>query len=186
MIDETYSFFVWYMQLHIVPFSSLNFLLKYYCSPSMGPCSRILIFGLKTHPYAQRALSTYAYAHTQSKKFSRNPKISLQIHYNPKNISSFFIPRNLCKNKKYPETMQIEVRIASIEPRNISITMFGVKKYHEHGFSLRERSFLKLGTGVEEFLEGCQIILPRLIGVSKILAKTTKYLMGCEIFGTYI
>ena len=29
----------------------------------------------------------------------------------------------------------------------------------------RERSFLKLGTGVEEFLEGCQIILPRLIGV---------------------
>ena len=51
---------------------------------------------------------------------------------------------------------------------------------------VRERSFLKLGTGVEEFLEGCQIILPRLIGVSKILAKTTKYLMGCEIFGTYI
>ena len=46
-----------------------------------------------------------------------------------------------------------------------------------------ERSFLKLGTGVEEFLEGCQIILPRLIGVSKILAKITRYRMGCEIFG---
>ena len=37
--------------------------------------------------------------------------------------------------------------------------------------SIREQSFLKLGTGVEEFLEGCQIILPRLIGLSKILAK---------------
>ena len=36
---------------------------------------------------------------------------------------------------------------------------------------LRERSFLKLGTGVEEFLEGCQIILPRLIGVSKFWQK---------------
>ena len=46
--------------------------------------------------------------------------------------------------------------------------------------------FLKLGTRVEEFLEGCQIILPRLIGVSKILAKITKYLMGCEIFGIYV
>ena len=50
----------------------------------------------------------------------------------------------------------------------------------------RERSFLKLGTGVEEFLEGCQIILPRLIRVSKIFAKITKYMMGCEIFGIYV
>ena len=47
------------------------------------------------------------------------------------------------------------------------------------------RSFLKLGTGVEEFLEGFQIILPRLIGISKILAKITKYMMGCEILGIY-
>ena len=28
---------------------------------------------------------------------------------------------------KYPETMQVKVRIASSEPRNISYTMFGVK-----------------------------------------------------------
>ena len=51
---------------------------------------------------------------------------------------------------------------------------------------VRERSFLKLGTGVEEFLEGGQIILLRLVGVSKILAKITKYMMGCEIFGIYV
>ena len=51
---------------------------------------------------------------------------------------------------------------------------------------VRERLFLKLGTGVEEFLEGCQIILPRLIGVSKILAKITKYMMGCEILGIFV
>ena len=38
-------------------------------------------------------------------------------------------------NIKYPKTMQIEVRIVSSEPRNISITMFGLNKYHEHGFS---------------------------------------------------
>ena len=53
-------------------------------------------------------------------------------------------------------------------------------------YPFRERSFLKLGTGVEEFLEGCQIILPRQIGVSKILAKITKYMMGCEILGIYV
>ena len=33
---------------------------------------------------------------------------------------------------KCPETMQIEKSITSNEPRNISSTMFGVKKYHEH------------------------------------------------------
>ena len=33
---------------------------------------------------------------------------------------------------------------------------------------------------------GCQIILPRLIGVSKILAKITKYMMGCEILGIFV
>ena len=52
--------------------------------------------------------------------------------------------------------------------------------------AVREQSFLKLGTGVEEFLNGCQIILPRLIGVSKILAKITKYMMGYEILGIYV
>ena len=70
----------------------------------------------------------------QSKKFSSNPKISLQVQYNPK-ISAHFIYINLYMNIKYPQTMQIEVRIASIEPRNINITMFGIKKYHEHSFS---------------------------------------------------
>ena len=38
-------------------------------------------------------------------------------------------------NIKYPETMQIEMRIASGEPRNISLTIFDAKKYHEHNFS---------------------------------------------------
>ena len=55
----------------------------------------------------------------QSKKFSRNPKISLQLHCNPK-ISAHFLHINLYMNVKYPKTMQIEVRIASSEPRNIS------------------------------------------------------------------
>ena len=65
----------------------------------------------------------------QSKKFSGNAKRSLQLQCNPE-ISAF-----LYMNIKYPQTMQIEVRIASIEPRNINITMFGIKKYHEHSFS---------------------------------------------------
>ena len=80
------------------------------------------------------ALSTYAYGGGQSKKFSGNPKISLQLQCNP-NISAHFIYINLYMNIEYPQTMQIEVRIASIEPRNINITMFGIKKYHEHSFS---------------------------------------------------
>ena len=70
----------------------------------------------------------------QSKKFSGNPKISVQLHFNPK-ISAHFILRNMYMNKKKPETMQVKVRIASNEPRNISYTMFGVKKYHEDSFS---------------------------------------------------
>ena len=70
----------------------------------------------------------------QSKKFSGNPKISLQLQCNPK-ISAHFTYINLYMNIKYPQTMQIEVRIASIEHRNINITMFGIKKYHQHSFS---------------------------------------------------
>ena len=35
---------------------------------------------------------------------------------------------------------------------------------------------------MEEFLEGYQIFWPRFIGVSTILEKIVKYLMGCEIF----
>ena len=31
-----------------------------------------------------------------------------------------------------------------------------------------------------------KFILPRLIGVSKILAKITKYMMGCEILGIFV
>ena len=31
--------------------------------------------------------------------------------------------------------MQVEKSITSNEPRNISSTMFGIKKYHEHSFS---------------------------------------------------
>ena len=80
-------------------------------------------------------LSTYSYRRRgQSKKLSDNSKISLQPHCNPK-ILAHFILRNLCMNIKYSETMQIEIRIASSEPKNFSSTMFGVKKYHEHNFS---------------------------------------------------
>ena len=50
-------------------------------------------------------------------------------------ISAHFILRNLYMNIRYPEKMQTKVRIASSEPRNISYTMFGVKKYHEDSFS---------------------------------------------------
>ena len=70
----------------------------------------------------------------QSQKFSGNPKISLQLQCNPK-ISAHVIYINLYMNIEYPQTMQIEVRIASIEHRNIDITMFGIKKYHQHSFS---------------------------------------------------
>ena len=80
------------------------------------------------------ALRTYAYGGGQSQKFSGNPKISLQLQCNPK-ISAHVIYINLYMNIEYPQTMQIEVRIASIEHRNIDITMFGIKKYHQHSFS---------------------------------------------------
>ena len=65
------------------------------------------------------AFRTYAYGWDQSKKFSGNPKMSLQLHCNQE-ISAHFMLRNLYMNIKHPETMQIEVRIASSEPRNIS------------------------------------------------------------------
>ena len=48
-----------------------------------------------------------------------------------------------------------------------------------------ELSFLKLGTGVEEFLEGYQIFRPRFIRVSIISEKFVKCLIGCEILGIY-
>ena len=83
---------------------------------------------------AQGGHSAHTHTGGQSKKFSGNPKISPQLHFNPK-ISAQFVLRNLYMNMKYPETMQVKVRIASSEPRNISDTMFGVKKYHEDSFS---------------------------------------------------
>ena len=46
----------------------------------------------------------------QSKKFSGNPKVSLQHHCNAK-ISANFILKNLYMNIKYPETMQTKVKI---------------------------------------------------------------------------
>ena len=82
----------------------------------------------------QEGHSAHTHTGRQSKKFSGNPKISPQLHFNPK-ISAQFILRNLYMNIKYPETMQVKVRIASSEPRNISDTMFGVKKCHYDSFS---------------------------------------------------
>ena len=77
-----------------------------------------------------------AHTHTGGsvQEISGNSKISFQLHCNPK-VSAHFILGNLHMNMKYPETMQIEVWIASSKPRNISSTMFDVKKYHEHDFS---------------------------------------------------
>ena len=66
------------------------------------------------------AFSTYAYRGTgQSRKFICDPKVSLQLHWSPE-ISAHLILRNLYMNIEYPEKMQIEVKIASSEPRNIS------------------------------------------------------------------
>ena len=79
-------------------------------------------------PFSPRgALSTYAYGGGgQSKKFSGNPKLSLQLQCNPK-ISAHFIYINQYMNMKYPQTMQIEVRIASIEH---SFSFLWTQKYH--------------------------------------------------------
>ena len=46
----------------------------------------------------------------------------------------------------------------------------------------RELSFLQLDTGVGEFVEGYQVSWPCCIGVSNMLEKIAKYVMGCEIF----
>ena len=76
-----------------------------------------------------------AHTHTGGsvQEIFRQPKISLQLHCNPK-ISAHFTLRKLCMNIKYPETMQIEVRIAS-KHRNIISTIFDLKKYHELNFN---------------------------------------------------
>ena len=72
-----------------------------------------------TESQSQGGHSAHTYTGGQYKKFSGNPKISLELHCNPK-ISDHFILRNLYMNIKHPRIMQIEVRIASSEPTNIS------------------------------------------------------------------
>ena len=62
----------------------------------------------------------------QSKKFSGNPKISLQLHFNPK-ISAHSIITNLYMNIKYPETMQVKARLPLANPE-ISVTRCFVSK----------------------------------------------------------
>ena len=93
--------------------------------------------GYLTHLHARRGflekktkipggtICTYAYG-GQFKKFLDDSDTSLHPYCNPK-ISAHFILRNLYMNIKYPETMRIDVRIASSEPRNISSTIFGDK-----------------------------------------------------------
>ena len=79
-----------------------------------------------TDAVSQGGHSAHTHTGGQSKTFSGNPKISLQLQFNPK-ISAHFILRKPYMNIKYPETMQVKVRIAFSEPRNISYTIFDVK-----------------------------------------------------------
>ena len=71
-----------------------------------------------------------AHTHGSVQEIFRQPKNITSASMQPKNISLFYIYIyiNLYMNIKYPQTMQIEVRISSIEPRNINIKMFGVSK----------------------------------------------------------
>ena len=55
----------------------------------------------------------------ESKKFTGNPKTSLQLQCNSK-ISAHLILESLYMNIKYPEIMEMEVRIALSESRSIS------------------------------------------------------------------
>ena len=67
-----------------------------------------------------------AHTHTDSaQEIFRQPKNITSASLPPKNIGSFNTQKPVYI--KYPETMQREVRIASSKPRNISITVFGVK-----------------------------------------------------------
>ena len=49
--------------------------------------------------------------------------------------------------------------------------------------NVTELSFLKVGGGKRESLEGCQVFLPH--WGTKYFGKTAKYLMGFETFGTH-
>ena len=60
-------------------------------------------------------------------------------------------------NIKYPETLEIEIRIASSEHRNISSTIFDVKKYHELNFNFFWTQKYHFGNIVTQ---KCQTYLP--------------------------
>ena len=83
-------------------------------------------------PTGGRALNTHAYRWWVSPtKFSGNPKISAQLHCNQKYqlILWYFIFRNLRMNMIDQEKLQTNVRITSIETRNISSTIFDDKNF---------------------------------------------------------
>ena len=63
-----------------------------------------------------------------------HPKGICSASLQPKNITYCYAltPVNGHKN---PETMSIEARIASTEPRNITLIMFYAQKFHGHDFS---------------------------------------------------
>ena len=76
-------------------------------------------------------------AHMHTGVSPKNFQATQKYHYsfsNPKK-SAHFIFKNLHMSMKYPETMKIEVMIASSGPRNFSSTIFDVIKYNEHNFS---------------------------------------------------
>ena len=70
----------------------------------------------------------------QSGKFYGNSIVSVLLSLQPISISEFYSKMSVNKHK-YPETMQIEARIASTEPRNVSLLRFMPKIYHGHNFS---------------------------------------------------
>ena len=83
--------------------------------------------------YPGGTFSPYAYGMVSPNSFQATQKCHFNSSFiasHPK-ISAHFILRILYVNMKYPETIQIEVRITSCEPRNISSTIFHVKRYDE-------------------------------------------------------
>ena len=84
-----------------------------------------LLFGVVFIP-GGGAVKTYAYKAAGPRNLWQ-PKISLQLHCNPK-ISPHFILTNPKTNIKDLETMQIAVRITSKELRSISFLLFGAFK----------------------------------------------------------
>ena len=98
---------------------------KRHCDPENNESSSISHFpGGTRHP-----LGTYAYQGVSPRNFQATQKY--HFSFLQTKLSAHFILRNLYMNTKYPETMQIKVRIASSEHINISSTTFDVKKYHD-------------------------------------------------------